>query len=257
LDGTPFAHIKQISIMPEGPSILILKEILLPFKGKKILEADGYAEIDMESLIGQKVIDLKTWGKHTLICLEKVTIRIHLMMFGSYSIDEPKANRNPKLVLTFANGSVYFYVCLVKLIEEDLDEVYDWEADIMSDKWSAAKAKKKLKEINQSFICDALMDQSIFSGVGNIIKNEGLFLARLHPESIIGNIPAKKINELINNTRDYTFDFLKWKKADELKKHWLAYSKKTCPRCNIPFHKKYTGKTKRRTFYCENCQEKY
>ena len=40
----------------------------------------------------------------------------------------------------------------------------------------------------------------------------------------------------------------------ELKKHWLAHTKKICPRCNLPFIKKYAGETKRRTFYCEYCQ---
>ena len=57
--------------------------------------------------------------------------------------------------------------------------------------------------------------------------------------------------------RNYSFDFLKWKKDYVLKKHWLAHTKKTCKRCNIPLIKKYCGKTKRRTFFCENCQVKY
>ncbi|HRO68823.1 MAG TPA: hypothetical protein PK951_00545 [Chitinophagaceae bacterium] len=41
-------------------------------------------------------------------------------------------------------------------------------------------------------VCDALLDQEIFSGVGNIIKNEVLYRIRVHPESLIGDIPLKK-----------------------------------------------------------------
>jgi endonuclease-8 len=105
--------------------------------------------------------------------------------------------------------------------------------------------------------CDALLDQNIFAGVGNIIKNEVLFRIRLHPESLVGNVPEPVINELIAEARNYSFDFLEWKKAFVLKKHWLAHTKKTCPRCNIPFVKKYAGKTKRRSFFCTNCQVLY
>jgi endonuclease-8 len=113
-----------------------------------------------------------------------------------------------------------------------------------------------LKSIPEALVCDALLNQNIFTGVGNIIKNEVLFRIRLHPESQIGAIPAKKINELVKEARNYSFDFLKWKKEFVLKKHWLAHTQKICPRCNIPFIKKHLGKTNRRSFFCNNCQLK-
>ena len=44
--------------MPEGPSILLLKQKLLPFKGKKVLDANGYAKgFDAELLIGKTLIE--------------------------------------------------------------------------------------------------------------------------------------------------------------------------------------------------------
>lgn len=133
--------------MPEGPSIVIPKELLLPFKGKKVLAASGYAKIEVDQMKVKKILDIKSWGKHTLICFKDFTIRIHLMMFGSYRINEEKEKANPTLRLEFAKGEmINFYTCSVKLIEEDLDEVYDWQADIMADEWSAAAAKKKLKD---------------------------------------------------------------------------------------------------------------
>ena len=105
--------------------------------------------------------------------------------------------------------------------------------------------------------CDALLNQNIFSGSGNIIKNEVLFRISVHPESKIGKLPGEKLDDLISEARNYSFDFLKWKKAFELKKHWLAHTKKICPRCNLNFLKAKTGKTNRRSFFCENCQVLY
>ena len=242
--------------MPEGPTIIILKEEVQSFIGKKIIKVDGNSKLDIQRLSGKKIIDFKSWGKHFLICFNGFTVRIHFMLFGSYKINEQKESV-PRLRLIFARGEINFYACSLKFIEEDLDEVYDWTSDVMSDSWDPKAAKQKLKEIPNAMVCDTLLNQNIFTGVGNIIKNEVLFRTRIHPESLIGNIPQKKLNELIKEARNYSFDFLKWKKEFILKKHWLAHTKTICPRCNIPFIKKYCGKTKRRSFFCTNCQVLY
>jgi endonuclease-8 len=245
--------------MPEGPSIFILKELIAPvLKGKKIIEAFGNAKIEMHQLTGKKINNIRCWGKQLLIYTEEGIIRIHLLMFGSYSIDENrKPTRSLRLGLVVPKHAVYFYNCSVRLLPADANTLYDWQADVLSDEWDPIKAKKKLKSISKTMICDALLDQQIFSGVGNIIKNEVLYRVKLHPENIISNIPALKLSEVIREARNYSFDFLKWKKEFTLKKHWLAHTKKICLRCDLPIIKKYCGKTKRRTFFCSGCQVRY
>ncbi|HTI89542.1 MAG TPA: DNA-formamidopyrimidine glycosylase family protein [Puia sp.] len=243
--------------MPEGPSIVILKEAVAAFKGKKILSATGNTKVDKEGMTGQKVITFKSWGKHFLICLPGLTVRIHFLLFGSYSINE-QIKPNPRLHLKFSNGDLYFYTCSVKIVTEPVDEIYDWSADVMNDSWSAAKAKKKLKALPGMLVCDALLNQDIFAGVGNIIKNEVLFRIKVHPESEVGALPPRKLTEMITEARLYSFDFLKWKKAFELRKNWLAHTKTICPRDHVPFIRvRHLGKTRRRAFYCEVCQILY
>jgi endonuclease-8 len=127
----------------------------------------------------------------------------------------------------------------------------------MNKAWNARKASAKLKAHPHMLVCDALLDQDIFAGVGNIIKNEVLFRIRLHPQSRVGKLPPAKRRALLKEAVQYSFDFLEWKKAFVLKKHWLAHTKKTCPRCHIPFQKAYLGKTNRRSFFCNNCQVLY
>ena len=242
--------------MPEGPSIVILKEQALPFSGKKVLNVSGNSKEDIQRAKGKKIVELKTWGKHFLICFVGFTIRIHFMLFGSYRINEEKA-ATPRLSLQSRDGYINFYACSVKIIEGELDDVYDWPADIMSDLWDEKAARKKLKAQPDTLLCDALLDQHIFSGSGNIIKNEVLYRVKLHPLNTVGSIPSAKVTELIKETRNYAFDFLRWKKDYVLKKNWLAHTRKVCKRCDLPLEKEYLGKTKRRTFYCENCQKRY
>jgi len=239
--------------MPEGPSIYILKEELQPFVKKTITSASGYADLDFKKLKGQKILSIESWGKHLLIVFKKAYVRIHLLMFGTYRINERK-EANPKLTLKIGKDELNFYTCSVKYFEEDPTNVYDFDADVMSTTWSPRKALKKLRSQPQLNVCDALLDQQIFSGVGNIIKNEVLFRIRVHPKNTIGNLPDPTIKNLVKEAANYTWDFYEWKKINQLKKHWLIHTKKICPRCHIPAFKEYIGKTKRRTFYCDNCQ---
>ena len=238
--------------MPEGPSIIIVKENISPFIGNKIIAAKGYADIDFSLLEQKKITSIQTWGKHLFICLKDINIEIHFRMFGSYLINERKPKINAKLSLQFTKEELNFYVVDVKLIKDI--SIYDNEADVMSEEWNTAKALKKLKGIPDAKICDALLDQQIFSGVGNIIKNEVLWLVKLHPETLIKNISAFKFKNLMKEVVDYSFEFLQYKKVGTLSKHWKAYNQKTCSRCKHKIIKLYIGKGKRATYICENCQ---
>lgn len=242
--------------MPEGPSIIIARDDMWEFVGHTVISASGNAKIDMLLFDNKKLLDIRTWGKHLLLCFEGFTIRIHFLLFGTYRINETKDARL-RLGLTFNTGAINFYTAAVKVLEGDVNAYYDWSADVMQEQWDEKAALKKLSHKPDIMICDALLEQDIFSGIGNIIKNEILYRVHVHPESRTGNIPGKKLEEITWQSREYSFDFLKWKKEGTLKKHWLAHTKKICKRCDLPMHKKYTGTKKRRSFFCTNCQELY
>jgi len=242
--------------MPEGPSLVIARDEMVQFIGKKVLAISGNSKIEKERMLNKKLIDIRTWGKHLLFCFDNFTIRIHFLMFGKYLVNDTKPTA-PRLSMRFSNGEINLYTCAVKMIEEPLDEIYDWKADVMSDEWDPKAARKKLKAVPKTLVTDVLLDQNIFSGVGNIIKNEVLYRIKVHPKSKVGNLPPKKLSELIHQARQYSFDFLEWKKEYTLRKHWLAHTKKTCIRDGNKIVKEYLGKTQRRTFFCNNCQVRY
>lgn len=201
--------------MPEGPSIILVKEAVAQFVGKRIIAVSGNSKIDQSILINRKILEFKSWGKHFLICFKGLTLRVHFLMFGSYTVNVRKPDRAIRLNLTFKKGEINLYTCSVKYLEDDVDSHYDWSADVMNDSWDKKKAKVKLKGLADGLICDALLEQDIFAGVGNIIKNEILYRVRIHPESIIGKIPAAKMNKLVDESRIYSFQFLEWKRAFE------------------------------------------
>lgn len=244
--------------MPEGPTIVLMKEDLQKMVGEKVVSATGKEKIDKDELVGKVLKEIRLYGKQTYLVFDEVSVRIHLLMFGSYEVDEQtKPDKSLQLGLTFKKRKMFFYTCSVKLVGNKVLKAIDWTADVMSDDWDPKNAKEKLKANPKMMVCDALMDQEIFSGVGNIIKNEVLFRIGIHPESQVGNLPTKQLNDLLTEARNYSFDFLKWKRTNTLSKHWQAYHQKKCPKCGEEIIRKDTGKGKRSSFFCEKDQKLY
>ncbi|MBX3712867.1 MAG: endonuclease [Lysobacter sp.] len=252
--------------MPEGPSILILRERLVPFIGRTVQDAAGRAALDFGRLRSRRLQDIRSWGKHLLLAFDGFSLRIHLLLFGSCLIHDRKdgdgedtATPTPTVSLRFAGGGgIDFKAASARWIEGDLDAAYDWSADVLSPHWDPQAAQAKLRARPGELACDILLDQSIFSGVGNIIKNEVLFRALVHPLSHIGALPDTHVSQLVAQARDYSFDFLEWKRRNVLKRHWQVHERTTCPRCRhalAPVRR--IGKRRRRSFHCGRCQRLY
>lgn len=169
--------------MPEGPSRVILREETEAFVGRKILRVSGNSKQNIARLDQQNVLAWRRWGKHVLIECAHFSVRIHFLLFGSYRTNEDKPNAVPRLCLEFSNGQrLNFYACSVQFIERMLDDVYDWTAHAINPLWDAAQARRKRRAVPGMLVADALLDQALFAGVGNIIKNEVSHRIRVHPE---------------------------------------------------------------------------
>jgi endonuclease VIII len=244
--------------MPEGPTLLLLREEAAQFAGRRVLEVGGNSRLpDLQRMKGKTVRAVRTWGKHFLLEFTGFSLKVHFMLFGSYRVDERRENSSPRLSLRFTNGELNFYACSVRFIEQPLDEVYDWSADVLSEAWDPKAAKAKLRKLPDLLACDALLDQSIFAGVGNIIKNEVLFRIRVSPLSTIGALPPRKLDALVRQAREYSFDFLAWRRIYMLTKNLLVHRRSTCPECGRKLKVQHLGRTHRRAFWCEHCQPLY
>jgi endonuclease VIII len=80
----------------------------------------------------------------------------------------------------------------------------------------------------------------------------------VHPESRIGALSPRKLGELVRQAREYSFDFLRWKRAFVLRKHWQVHAKTICPRDGARLcYRKHLGRAQRRAFWCARCQKLY
>ena len=101
--------------MPEGPSIVILREEAATFRGKTVREVSGNSKLDLARMRGRNVVALRSWGKHFLIEFRGFSLRAHLLLFGSYLIDAEKES-TPRVSLRFDNGTLNLYASSLKYI---------------------------------------------------------------------------------------------------------------------------------------------
>jgi endonuclease VIII len=135
--------------------------------------------------------------------------------------------------------------------------LYDFSTDIMDETWDAVKAKRKLQQQPHMQVCDALMNQDIFAGVGNVIKNEALFRIKVQPMSLVGALPPAKLDHMIEEAHTYSYDFYRWRKEGVLRKKYCVHQRKYCPDCHSLLRKEFTGELQRSSFWCPNCQQLY
>jgi endonuclease-8 len=184
-------------------------------------------------------------------------------MWGSYYAQvegttmegDYRLSREPRLRLELDNGFFNCYSSSLKLIEDtEIEKSYDFTIDILSKKWSDSKAFENIKSYPQEIIADVLMDQTIFSGVGNIIKNEVLFLTNTNPLTPISKLSDQKIKDIIEETKSFSRNFYTWRKLYQLNKHLKIYKKGTCSVCGTKIIRGKLGKRERMTYYCPACQ---
>lgn len=240
--------------MPEGPSILHQKNELLPFKGKVVKKAGGYGKMPTSWINGKKLLDIKTWGKHLLFIFSNGTVRVHRGLFGDILVNERK-KVNRSFFLEFATGEINGYVVRAEKLKAPVDEVYDWRTDILSKDFDASYVKQLLKEQSNKTIDDVLMDQNIFTGSGNIIRNEALYLAGIHPQSIIGKIPAAKITKLIKEVVNFAHHWYELMEKGKRLQFYVYQQEYAADGSEVTM--KILKRSKRKVFFSEHKQVLY
>jgi len=246
----------------EGPSLVILRQELEQFRRQKVLKVSGNTKQPKESLRGRTLDGIDTWGKQLFLAFASsgrgtapIVTKTHFLMFGSYRINDPRLERVPRLELTFKNGIVYFYACAIKFgADEDL-QALDRRVDLMSPEWEEDHVIHLMRRRKNAALCDLLLDQTVFAGSGNIVKNEVLFNIRRHPLTKLAHVSSKDWPKVARAVREYCWNFYEWKKKFELRKHWQVYRQSRCPLCDTKLVRENVGVFQRRTFYCPQHQK--
>lgn len=246
----------------EGPSLSLAQEQLQPFCGKAVLKVSGTG-LDHALFLHKHVADIFSWGKHLVFQFDTIGLRVHFMLFGSYrAVVEGKTytgdyapTGEPKLMFEFENGQFEMYNCSLKILDgKDVKQYYDFSVDVMSKDWNPAEALRQVEMSSEQEISDVLLDQDIFAGVGNVIRNEALWLNKILPTKKVNKLSTEQLQKLIETVSDYAKKFHEWRKTDSVHEHDHVYRKTNCPTCGTKIERKQTGKAKRWSYICTTCQ---
>lgn len=271
--------------MPELPEVETITRILnLIIKGKKIADIRILREKNIltdpqefvSSLTGERFLSVTRKGKYLLFHLTHGKVIVsHLRMEGKY--DEAKAACAPMkhdvLIYDFTDGSALRYndvrkfgVLLLKnekdvLTTPPLSKLGLEPWDLTAEKLHQGLQRKKKEPIKE-----ALLDQALVAGLGNIYADEVLFAARINPKTPARDLTLKDCKTILAEARRILelaianggSTIRSYHPEDgvsgAMQNHLLAYGhgNHPCSRCGFPLRKIAIGG--RGTVYCPLCQ---
>lgn len=217
--------------MPEGPeicyfSVLLKKKlknlILTEIKSNYVLYDSKYnPDIRLSNLPnninedGYKILDVGCKGKLLWLYMcgnkhnqNKFYIHIHFGLTGWIKFIKP--NSNIKYELYFKNIQSNDYEILyvedkiklskINLYNEDEhnDIINEMGIDIFQSDFTLGTFKNIIQN-KKVLLASLLLNQDIFCGMGNYIKNEVLYMGKLKPDIKTSELTQEQINVLYNN----------------------------------------------------------
>ena len=194
--------------MPEGDTVYRtatkLREALA---GKALTRCDvrvpKFATVD---LTGSVVDEVLSRGKHLFIRVGDASIHSHLKMDGAWLVGG-QIRRVPaykiRIILETADSraaGVDLGVLEILTREHDMDAVAHLGPDLLGDDWEPGVARANLVSDPDRPLAEALLDQRVMAGVGNVYANELCFVTGYLPTTPVGVV--KDPLRMVQRARD-------------------------------------------------------
>jgi endonuclease VIII len=259
--------------MPEGDTIFRTAARLRPvLEGRCIDAADcRVPQLGADALAGRVIAAVEARGKHLLIHLDDGrVIHSHLGMHGAwhiYRLGQPwqKPARQAALCLRVPETEcVCFNPKTLELLSETAfrrhPHLHRLGPDLLADKLDEAEVLRRFRTGPLRPIGEAVMDQTIVCGIGNVYKSEVLFLCRIDPFVAVGQLGDDRLVELIQCARQLMSKNLRGDprrtrfRLDGERVWVYGRAGKACFTCGAPVQIRRQGDLGRTTFWCPACQ---
>lgn len=281
--------------MPELPEVETIRRGLLKcISKKKIVRTDILCE---KSFIGVpvagEIVGLRRYGKALIIDLKGgKSLMIHLRMTGQLIYDpgdkserfaaghpsenfvDTLPNKQTRVVITLDSGVLYFNdqrkFGFIKVVDTAKVEEDAFIRKLAKEPWDMAvdELYEKLRRHAKAPIKAVILDQTIICGLGNIYADEALFVAKIHPATLAGELSVGQAEALLMAAREVmersiesggstmaTYVKPDGTRGDYLEKFAQVFRKEgeICPRCGKGVITKIRV-AGRGTHFCPICQ---
>jgi len=269
--------------VPEGDTLYRTAAGLRPYLvGRTVTAAKtgGPGPVpQVQRVVGREITAVESLGKNLLIRFDNgLVIRTHLRMNGSWHRYRPgeRWRRPPsraRLVLEVPGAvAVCFDAPVVEMVEERAEALHPSLSrlgpDILAPDFDAAEALRRLRDPARAgmSIAEALLDQRALAGIGNIYKNEVLWIERVSPFVRVAEVDDATLDRLVATARRLMLANVSASRGPERVTtagdrsatgpvYVYGRAGRPCRRCGTPIRSIRQGTDlPRTTYWCPSCQ---
>ncbi|HEX5475194.1 MAG TPA: DNA-formamidopyrimidine glycosylase family protein [Vicinamibacterales bacterium] len=270
--------------MPEGDTILRAARTLhRALAGRTVTRFESVVpaltRVDEDHpLAGRTIERVSAAGKHLLIAFSgDLVLRTHLRMHGSWHVYRPgepwqRPRHEMRIVVGTADyEAVAFNVPVAEFLgAAALKRQPDLRAlgpDLLAGDFDLPEALARMRAQAGATVGDALLNQRVVAGAGNVYRSEVLFLCGLHPLARVASQSDATLRQVLATART----LLRQNAADPTgsrpsgrrttrslnprERLWVyGRARKPCRRCGTPIRLARVGPHARITYFCPACQ---
>jgi endonuclease VIII len=273
--------------MPEGDTLFrtaaVLREVLL---GRTVSAARARAGgAAMERVVGSRIERVAAHGKHLLVDFDSgLSLHTHLRMNGSWHRYRPgeRWRRSPARAVCVIEVPDAVAVCfdapVVELLETRALAIHPvltaLGPDLLAPAPDLAAALERLRASGrrETPVGEALLDQHVMAGLGNVYRSEVLWQVLVLPFVPVTDVGDETMRRLVESgvallransntpTRVTTRDALGGLPGSDGPRRGIGRlnvygrSGRPCPRCGTAIRTRVFGDPPRRVFWCPTCQ---
>jgi len=217
---------------------------------------------NVERLDGRTLESVEAHGKHLLLGFGDLSLHSHLGMSGGWHFYRPgarwrRARSSAWAVLSSEDweavqfGGPTLRVAPTARLRRD-PQITRLGPDILAGEFDAEPVVAAMWADPSRGLGDALLDQHLVAGIGNIFKSEACFAARVDPWRSIGDLADEELRAVLAAARE------QMQAAVESggRHRFQVYRRRqgSCPRCRGPISSRGQGDANRTTYWCPRCQ---
>jgi endonuclease VIII len=243
--------------MPEGDAIHRAARRLQVLVGQELEVEAPHPRAAVKQLApkldGRRLESVEAIGKNILFRFEGgLVLRSHLRMSGRWRVldrDAPVFG-TPWLVLKGEDHAGVLWNGPV--LELDRGVARRLGPDILAEPPDYDGMVERIRCEGSRQIGDALLDQRLVSGIGNIWKVESLWTQRISPWRRLGDVSDEQLRAVLSTAHD-----VMRARVEGVPYRAAIYRRKghMCPRCGTPVEAWPQGDDARMTYWCPKCQK--
>jgi endonuclease VIII len=245
--------------VPEGDSLHRIARQLQVLVGERI-EAEspnprGLVTGVARAVDGRRLEKVEAIGKNLVLRFEGgLVVRSHLRMSGRWRVQRPDGSRrigSPWLVLRGGEWEATQWNGPVLVLGGDA-AVHDLGPDLLADDTDLAELVGRLRrEDKPRLVGEALVDQRVVAGIGNVWLAEMLWHARVSPWTPLGRVSDEELGDALAWARTAMLSAVAGRRP---RRAVYRRAGRGCPRCGERIRSRGLGDANRTAYWCPACQ---